>query len=319
MNKTSKTRNTLLFGTILLTLTIGLATQPAFAAEGDVVSVISCANANPGVGLAYDGTKLYYPLGLTSTTLGTCDTSGNVGADLPILGLANPISTVAYDVQRNLLWAATADLGGGSRDIYQINTSTGQATFMFPMISTSPGSLTDGLAYDGQDDTLWITGDVNSAVSHYQTDGTPIAIDAPVPGTGQLSGVAAGIDVLYFGHNGQTIITKHAKSDLSLLDTFNTGNARTEDLDCDPDTFPGIDVVWSKDAFSSNIEAFEVADGTCPLGGGGGGPVGGELLPIDTTALLLAGAQTNAVWLMSALAVIGSVAFGALYLTSKRD
>ena len=47
--------------------------------------------------------------------------------------------------------------------------------------------------------------------------------------------------------------------------------------------------------------------------------VGGELLPIDSTALLLAGAQTNAVWIMSALAVIGSVAFGALYLTSKKN
>ncbi len=47
--------------------------------------------------------------------------------------------------------------------------------------------------------------------------------------------------------------------------------------------------------------------------------VGGELLPIDSTALILAGAQTNAVWIMSALAVIGSVAFGALYITSKKN
>jgi len=47
--------------------------------------------------------------------------------------------------------------------------------------------------------------------------------------------------------------------------------------------------------------------------------VGGEFLPIDSTALILAGAQTNAVWIMSALAVIGSVAFGALYITSKKN
>jgi len=47
--------------------------------------------------------------------------------------------------------------------------------------------------------------------------------------------------------------------------------------------------------------------------------VGGEFLPIDHTALLLAGAQTNAVWIMSALVVIGSVAFGALYLTSRKN
>ncbi len=48
-------------------------------------------------------------------------------------------------------------------------------------------------------------------------------------------------------------------------------------------------------------------------------PVGGEFLPIDTTALLVAGAQTNAVWILSALAVIGSIAFGALYLTSRKN
>jgi len=47
--------------------------------------------------------------------------------------------------------------------------------------------------------------------------------------------------------------------------------------------------------------------------------VGGEFLPIDSTALLVAGAQTNAVWIFSAIAVIGSVAFGALYITSKKN
>ena len=47
--------------------------------------------------------------------------------------------------------------------------------------------------------------------------------------------------------------------------------------------------------------------------------VGGEFLSIDSTALILAGAQTNAVWIMSALAVIGSMAFGALYITSKKN
>ena len=47
--------------------------------------------------------------------------------------------------------------------------------------------------------------------------------------------------------------------------------------------------------------------------------VGGTLLPLDTTALILAGAQTNTVWIMSALAVIGSVTIGALYITSKKN
>ncbi len=49
------------------------------------------------------------------------------------------------------------------------------------------------------------------------------------------------------------------------------------------------------------------------------GIVGGESLSLDSTALILAGAQTNAVWIMSALALVGSVAFGALYITSKKN
>ncbi len=47
--------------------------------------------------------------------------------------------------------------------------------------------------------------------------------------------------------------------------------------------------------------------------------VGGTFIPIDTTALLLAGIQTNALWIMSTLAIIGIVAFGAVYITVKKN
>ncbi len=273
-----------------------MVTPSAYAAEGDLAGTATCANASSGVGLAFDGTTFFYPLGFGSFTLGTCDITGTVGADIPIIGAADAITTVAYDAQRDLLWAATFDLGSELRDIYQIDKTTGVAVFQFTATATG-NLLTDGLAYDGQDDTIWITGDVSTVISHYETDGTVIAIYIAVPGTGEISGVAAGVDVLYLGHNGQTIITKHDKSDLSLLSTFSTGVGRTEDLECDPDTFPGIDVVWSKDAFSNNIEAFEVADGTCPIGGGGL-PVGGEILPINSMALMLAGMQSISMWMI---------------------
>ena len=38
-------------------------------------------------------------------------------------------------------------------------------------------------------------------------------------------------------------------------------------------------------------------------------PVGGEIIPIDTTSLILAGAQTPSVWMLSALFVLGISAF----------
>ena len=319
MKKFTLSQRTILFSTILSVFIIGMATPSAYAAEGDVVATIQCAGGNPSVGLAFDGTTLYYPKGafLSQSTLGTCDVNGNVGADIPIIGVAS-ISTVAYDSSRDLLWAATANLGGQQRDIYQIDKNTGVAVFQFTVTATGAG-LTDGLAYDGQDDTIWITGDVSSVISHYNTDGTAIGIDLPVPalagGQHLISGVAAGVDVLYLGHNGFTIISKHLKSDLSLLSEFSTGVGRTEDLECDPDTFPGIDVVWSKDAGSPIFEAWEVADGTCPIGGGGIA-VGGEILPINSMALMLAGVQSISMWMIPV--VLAGAGIG-VFVIKKRN
>jgi len=46
--------------------------------------------------------------------------------------------------------------------------------------------------------------------------------------------------------------------------------------------------------------------------------VGGEFIPIDATAVLIAGAQTNALSVLGAFVVIGAISFGALYISVKR-
>ena len=46
--------------------------------------------------------------------------------------------------------------------------------------------------------------------------------------------------------------------------------------------------------------------------------VGGGFIPIDTTAVLIAGMQTNALSVLSAFVVIGAIAFGTLYFSVKR-
>jgi len=50
----------------------------------------------------------------------------------------------------------------------------------------------------------------------------------------------------------------------------------------------------------------------CPI-------VGGELLPIDSTALVLAGLQTSAIWMLPVLAGVAGSAFGVLYIKSRRN
>jgi len=47
--------------------------------------------------------------------------------------------------------------------------------------------------------------------------------------------------------------------------------------------------------------------------------VGGELLPIDSTALILAGLQTSAIWMLPVLAGVAGSAFGVLYIKSRRN
>jgi len=53
--------------------------------------------------------------------------------------------------------------------------------------------------------------------------------------------------------------------------------------------------------------------------GNGQVPVGGEFLPIDSTALVLAGLQTSAIWMLPVLAGVAGSAFGILYIKSRRN
>ncbi len=45
---------------------------------------------------------------------------------------------------------------------------------------------------------------------------------------------------------------------------------------------------------------------------------GGEFIPIDATAVLIAGIQINALSILGAFVVIRAVAFGTLYISVKR-
>jgi len=46
--------------------------------------------------------------------------------------------------------------------------------------------------------------------------------------------------------------------------------------------------------------------------------IGGDFIPIDATAVLIAGAQTNALSILGAFVAIGAVAFGVLAISIKR-
>jgi hypothetical protein len=301
----------ILFLTTAVTLGVmpGL-TAPSYAAEGDTLSTVTCVSGT--VGIAFDGTAIVIPEGTQFTR---CLPDGtNLGAT-PITGTTDIIDAMTFDKTRGLFWGATNDQGAGSRNVYQI-TTLGVATFMFS--ATADGFVfTDGFDYDGEDDSLWISGDVAPNIWHYDTDGTLIAGPIPIPldpsNSCGNSGIAAGEGILYLAFNGCNIIQKHDKSDLSLISAFTLETGRAEDLACDDVTFAanGTDAIWTKDAFDPEVVAFEVPAGTCPVGGGGEPPepiVGGELLSLDSSALFMAGAFANAFWIVPTALGLGLAA-----------
>ncbi len=66
------------------------------------------------------------------------------------------------------------------------------------------------------------------------------------------------------------------------------------------------------DNFQCALNLVEQPNGEPPV-------VGGELLPIDSTALMLAGLQTSAIWMLPVLAGVAGSAFGILYIKSRRN
>jgi cysteine-rich repeat protein len=53
-------------------------------------------------------------------------------------------------------------------------------------------------------------------------------------------------------------------------------------------------------------------------GGPGPNPVGGMIVPIDTTALLVAGFENNALSVLGALTISAVAVFGVLYYSAKK-
>jgi len=91
------------------------------------------------------------------------------------------------------------------------------------------------------------------------------------------------------------------------------------------DAGAGYDVTLAlRNTFSLGAEGSEVYVTKTIFGSGApediqtSSPVGGTIIPIDATSLLIAGFDKNSFSLLGALTLVGAAAFGALYYTSKR-
>ena len=168
----------------------------------------------------------------------------------------------------DLLGCASNAGDGLPHGIFKIDALTGAATHLFD--AAAGFDVCDGVTWDASDNTIWMSPDVSSTIYHYAEDGTEIEHFPSPPGCDN-SGLAVSGDSLYASCDGNLLIHKLAKApphaDDPAVPPFATGGQRTEDLECDPLSFPGKDVLWSKDGRLNEVFAFEVPRGTCGIAG----------------------------------------------------
>ncbi|VVB87773.1 SdrD B-like domain protein [uncultured archaeon] len=106
-------------------------------------------------------------------------------------------------------------------------------------------------------------------VHHTSTTGVEFA-GSPFDSGISNSGLAAGLPVggqsfLYLGSDGVGNIYKYSKPPIlaNQIGVFASVGGRDENLACDSASFPGINALWSKDAYNGKLFAYEVELGTC--------------------------------------------------------
>lgn len=263
--------------TVVTILAVRSDTPNAQAATGDLVASVdfdeSCGGL--GVGIAFDGTNLWYSCHGGSPNLHRADpTTGIVNASyaVPISG----IGAISYDATRNVIWAA-----GDADAVYRIDLDAGMNVVGSALAFNTGDScgLNDGLAFDARnvadpnDDVFYYSDDCfTTVIVAYDMAGLPVeSIDTCATG-GHNSGLAVGGQLLFQAdlfNNSTCVVDKTSKA---LQFTYSTAvagdpNFHAEDMECDNSTF-AVDVMWSIEAFEPRrAHAFEIPDGTCGAGG----------------------------------------------------
>ena len=235
---------------------------------------VGCTNSGVGVGVAFDGTNLWFSCYLMSPDLYRADPhTGLVTATYTIVG---NLGAMAYDKARNAIWAAS----GNTIYLIQLDASKNMVS---SKIAFSPSDLVgitliDGLAYDGLTDLLYLSADTEATIHKYTTAGNHLGnFNWAGAGCGN-SGLAIGGNLLFQGADGCThVYAVNKNTPATIVFDFNTNigndpNFRDEDLECDTNTFSTNaapkHVMWSMEAYEPRrAAAFEIPIDTCGTGG----------------------------------------------------
>jgi hypothetical protein len=263
---------------------------PIQAAPGTLLSTV---NLPGNVGPSVSGTLAVSSYGTHYMSMDPPFATSQIGVYVPCVGnpcnairvatktLPVAVSGLAWDPTRTTVTNVVV-WGGHGNNIYLIDL--GDPTISGPVVSqtfwcnSGVGgiALTDGLAYDASDDTLYESPDIDLNVYQLSlaTQGFCPVLFTITPENaagvqdGDVSGVAIGASgTLYIGRNGWSEIRHINNPSGTFISQFATTAGRVEALTCDQITHAPLEAILAKDALNGLYEAFEVAPGTCPLGG----------------------------------------------------
>jgi hypothetical protein len=333
---------------------LSVSIVPVYAAVGEVVHITNLNAILPSppvfcsIGIAVDNQAT--PRGYVNSCFsgvihqinlltGASLDSRDFTAEIPELPNA-----MAFDASRGGNWICTqgGDATGmpiyfqdfkGTFNTMADDTVTKMFTITSPPAAAFSFNFCDGLAINlngpgPADDRIYFSDDINDFTEIYDPTGTHIGTISNTlihPTLAFGSGIAVGGNFLYLANDGGGDVFRAnlGANPLQppLVDMFTSGDDRQEDMECDPITFSPTEVMWVRTTpqggfFPNVITAFEIEPKTCGIGGGSA-PVGGEVLPIDSVALLLAGAQLSAIWMIPLLAGVAGTT--AIYLKTRKN
>lgn len=284
-----------------LLLTLGGST--ASAAVGDkvheITAPVSGVDTFCSVGVAFDGSSLYYDRCFDTNIYKVDPVSGGLQSTFDT-GIPERPNALAFDATRNGLWIGTQECQEGpeARQVgsgmpiyfwdFDDNSVVQQFTIPFSLVNPATtesflfACFDDGLAFNAQgagaaDDELFFSDDVDKNLGLFRPDGTLVAgydstsID---PSLAANSGLAIGGPNLYMGNDGGGDVFRATVgvSSLGLVDQFTSGDDRQEDMECDPVTFAPVEAMWVRTtpqggAFPDVMTAYEIESGSCGVGG----------------------------------------------------
>ncbi len=182
------------------------------------------------------------------------------GAGVPLQGQTNTYA-LAYDGSRQVLWALAVN--GSDSSVYTIDLAGGPPVPRFDL----GGVGANGLAYDASNDSLWAT-QFGHVIAHYTTAGAFLdSCYVQFPPHGLM---VAGNQVYVSGDFEIHVVDRASCTGGGMgvdIESWST-NAFEGDLECDPVTFAGQEVFWSKERVGNAVTAWTANPGTCPPGSG---------------------------------------------------